>query len=52
MNIKKLIKKDKYLKFIKELDLPDEKKELIMWKNAAPEITLDVVQVVKLPPKP
>jgi predicted TIM-barrel fold metal-dependent hydrolase len=26
---------DSYLKFIKEIDLPDEKKELIMWKNAA-----------------
>jgi predicted TIM-barrel fold metal-dependent hydrolase len=26
---------DSYLKFIKEIDLSDEKKELIMWKNAA-----------------
>lgn len=25
---------DSYLKFMKQLDLPDEKKELILWKNA------------------
>ena len=33
---------DSYLKFIKELDLPDEKKELIMWKNAAELFKIDV----------
>ena len=26
---------DSYLKFMKQLDLPDDKKELILWKNAA-----------------
>jgi predicted TIM-barrel fold metal-dependent hydrolase len=31
-----------YLKFIKELDLPEEKKELIMWKNAAELFKIDV----------
>ncbi|MBK8506771.1 MAG: amidohydrolase [Saprospiraceae bacterium] len=33
---------DSYLKFIKELDLPEEKKELIMWKNAAELFKIDV----------
>ena len=33
---------ESYLKFMTQLDLPDEKKELIMWKNAAKLFKLDV----------
>jgi predicted TIM-barrel fold metal-dependent hydrolase len=31
-----------YLKFMKHLELPKEKKELIMWKNAAELFKIDV----------
>ncbi len=31
-----------YLKFMKQLELPDDKKELIMWKNAAVLFKIDV----------
>lgn len=31
-----------YLAFMKQLDLPDEKKELILWKNAAKLFKIDV----------
>ena len=31
-----------YLAFMKQLDLPDDKKELIYWKNAAKLFKLDV----------
>ena len=31
-----------YLKFMQQLDLPDEKKELILWKNAAELYKIDV----------
>ena len=31
-----------YLNFIKQLDLPEEKKELILWKNAAELFKIDV----------
>ena len=31
-----------YLKFMDQLDLPDEKKELILWKNAAELFKIDV----------
>ena len=31
-----------YLKFMKQIDLPDDKKELIMWKNAAVLFKIDV----------
>jgi predicted TIM-barrel fold metal-dependent hydrolase len=31
-----------YIAFMKQLDLPDEKKELIMWKNAAELFKIDV----------
>jgi predicted TIM-barrel fold metal-dependent hydrolase len=33
---------ESYLKFIKQLDLEDEKKELILWKNAAQLFKIDV----------
>ncbi|WP_111309492.1 amidohydrolase family protein [Confluentibacter sediminis] len=33
---------DSYLKFMNQLDLPDEKKELILWKNAANLFKIDV----------
>lgn len=33
---------DSYLKFMNQLDLPDEKKELILWKNAAELFKIDV----------
>jgi predicted TIM-barrel fold metal-dependent hydrolase len=31
-----------YLKFMKQLNLPDDKKELILWKNAAKLFKIDV----------
>ena len=31
-----------YLKFMKQLDLPDDKKELIIWKNAAKLFKIDI----------
>jgi predicted TIM-barrel fold metal-dependent hydrolase len=31
-----------YLKFMDQLDLPDEKKELILWENAAELFKIDV----------
>ena len=31
-----------YLAFMKQLDLPEEKKELILWKNAAKFFKIDV----------
>ncbi|MBU1101631.1 MAG: amidohydrolase family protein [Bacteroidetes bacterium] len=34
-----------YLNFMKQLDLPDEKKELILWKNAAELFKIDVSQL-------
>lgn len=33
-----------YLKFMDQIDLPDEKKELILWKNAAELFKIDVSQ--------
>ncbi len=33
---------DSYLKFIQQLDLPEEKKELILWENAAKLFKIDV----------
>ncbi len=33
-----------YIAFMKQLDLPDEKKELIMWKNAAELFKIDVTE--------
>lgn len=33
-----------YLNFMKQLDLPEEKKELILWKNAAQLFKIDVTQ--------
>lgn len=34
-------KMNSYLKFMNELELPDEKKELILWKNAAKLFKID-----------
>jgi predicted TIM-barrel fold metal-dependent hydrolase len=34
-----------YLNFMKQLDLPDEKKEYILWKNAAKLFKIDVSQL-------
>lgn len=34
-----------YLNFIKQLDLPDEKKELILWKNAAELFKIDTTKI-------
>ena len=34
-----------YLNFMKQLDLPEEKKELILWKNAAKLFKIDVSQL-------
>ncbi|WP_339665744.1 amidohydrolase family protein [Maribacter arcticus] len=31
-----------YLKFMNQLDLADEKKELILWKNAAALFKIDI----------
>jgi len=31
-----------YLDFIQELDLPEDRKEIILWKNAAALIKIDV----------
>jgi hypothetical protein len=31
-----------YIAFMKQLDLPDDKKELIMWKNAAELFKINV----------
>jgi len=31
-----------YLKFMDQLDLPDEKQELILWKNAAKKFKIDL----------
>ena len=31
-----------YLNFMKQLELPEEKKELILWKNAADLFKIDV----------
>ncbi len=36
-----------YLKFVKQLDLPDEKKELILWKNAVELFNIDVDTIGK-----
>ncbi|MFT7352721.1 MAG: putative TIM-barrel fold metal-dependent hydrolase [Flavobacterium sp.] len=33
---------ESYLKFMNQLDLPEEKKELILWKNAAALFKIDV----------
>lgn len=34
-----------YLNFIKQLDLPDEKKELILWKNAVELFKIDTTKI-------
>jgi predicted TIM-barrel fold metal-dependent hydrolase len=34
-----------YLSFMKQLDLPDDRKELIMWKNAAELFKIDVTMI-------
>lgn len=34
-----------YLKFMAQLDIPDDRKELIMWKNAAELFRIDVVKL-------
>jgi len=34
-----------YLSFMKQLDLPDDKKELILWKNAAKLFKIDVSKI-------
>lgn len=34
-----------YLNFIKQLDLPEDKKELILWKNAAELFKIDVTKL-------
>jgi len=34
-----------YLKFMKQLDLPDDKKELILWKNSAKLFKIDVTEL-------
>jgi len=34
-----------YLNFMKQLDLPDDKKELILWKNAAKLFKIDVSKI-------
>jgi hypothetical protein len=34
-----------YLKFINQLDLTEEKKELILWKNAAKLFKIDVSDI-------
>lgn len=34
-----------YLNFIKQLDLPDDRKEMILWKNAAELFKIDVTQL-------
>ena len=31
-----------YLQFMKQLDLPDDKKELILWQNAAELFKIDL----------
>jgi predicted TIM-barrel fold metal-dependent hydrolase len=36
-----------YIAFMKQLDLPQEQKELIMWKNAAKLFKIDVNELVK-----
>jgi len=36
-----------YLNFMKHLDLPDEKKEMILWKNAAELFKIDVTEFKK-----
>lgn len=36
---------DSYLKFMNQLDLPNEKKELILWKNAADLFKIDVTKL-------
>ncbi|WP_367182820.1 hypothetical protein [Algoriphagus sp.] len=33
-----------YLNFMKNLDLPEDKKELILWKNAAELFKIDVTK--------
>lgn len=38
---------DSYLKFMNQLDLPEEKKELILWKNAADLFKIDVDKLKK-----
>jgi hypothetical protein len=35
-----------YLKFMKQLDLPEDKKELILWKNAAKLFKIDVTKLL------
>jgi hypothetical protein len=34
-----------YLKFMKQLDLPEDKKELILWKNAAKLFKIDITKL-------
>ena len=36
-----------YLKFINQLDLAEDKKELILWKNAAELFKIDVESILK-----
>jgi uncharacterized protein len=38
---------DSYLKFMNQLDLPEDKKELILWKNAADLFKIDVSKLKK-----
>lgn len=41
-----------YLNFMKQLDLPDDKKELIYWKNAAKLFKIDISKLKKKSSKP
>ena len=38
-----------YLKFINQLDLPEDRKEMILWQNAAKLFKIDVIEVQPLP---